>query len=938
MSENSNQLLIGDYNSPSFSFGENSLIGITMNSSVSVIGDDLGYDALEATIYYTGSGLESVEFGTPVFYSVAGGTVQKFYVEEVYRTAKNRYFLSATSIIGVFDKEKFFGGIYNGETLKDVVTDIMTSNGVQLYKAYSRFQTALASGETLIPGAKLSENYYGYADINSVLHAKLKFWSFDWQASNASSSYLSTDTVLLGAKGSDSGTRYYLSLYVRRSSSSERYTTSGDLTFYHNGRSINLGQVNLGDVLEIEVRPFDGKLYFTKNGSRRSYTIYSSTTSNPIPIYVVGAGYSTNERDVTSGFLCDWYFYKVYNGLGEELINAVALKNKYTGEVYIKNLATGYTTAYSSAKVNDSDVTRIKTNDIAVYSASDLDYYFNQNVAYSDGIDSILVYGWIPITTKRNALHQLLFSQNINLLQSNNGAYLLTRISTNSPEEISDDNVYDSGSQTIQAPAKSVSVTEHSYSTVGASQEKVFDNSGDPAISGEYIAVFQHAPISGVPVGNGLTVLSYNCNAAIVSGRGSILATPYTHSTAELTSLNTDVADGNDVSASNVPLVTAANSDAVMNKLKAWYFSKLNISKSDILYNLEKCGITYAFITPFSERSSGILRKVSIIASAKNKAKCEFVSGYTPPDVGGYSNWVILTNGSSWQIPQEVLSETNPTIRLNLIGKGSNGTNGASGESGTAANNTTPGTGGAGGAGGAGGDGGRILSATVDASQARQVSVVQQGENIVATVKNSSGGTISTYSSANGNVLESGFINIFNGERFAYKGVNGTAGGKGGNGGYHDPISHGTQTFPEDGQSVNGNSGGTAGKEFADFWYEDDELRQLECGGSGGGGASYFSAGGDAIRTATRPSGYSPDPNFRGGDGANGGNAEQPVAYGCGGNGGHGGGGGGGAEVIAIGEFSPSGDYRITYSGTPGSGGAGGIASLGVDGCLIIYY
>ena len=290
-------------------------------------------------------------------------------------------------------------------------------------------------------------------------------------------------------------------------------------------------------------------------------------------------------------------------------------------------------------------------------------------------------------------------------------------------------------------------------------------------------------------------------------------------------------------------------------------------------------------------------------------------------------------------------SQESPTVRLNIIGRGTGGSNGEAGEPGQAGSvsgmSGTPGSGGAGGAGGLGGSGGKIYVVTVAVSGVDSITVSSSGDEI--EVKTKTGSTvINTYSSASGNVNQNGFTNVFTGIIYAIPGQDGIAGGDGGDGGIK--TSSLNPTIAENGQNVTPHVGGQYYRYPTDIEYTDvggSVVAYYYGSSGGGGGASYSADGGDAYKYGSgtialvgqiqEPYNY-----YSGGNGADADPADAGnPTYGSGGNGGHGGGGGGGGAVDAY----KSAEGSVVLVGRKGgNGGFGGSGTAGQQGCVIIYY
>lgn len=938
------RILIGSQESPSYSFDENSIESITCENSIGLTGGDMSADVLEVSLFYDDptEQLANVAYSTPIYYYSNDRSVGKYYVLSAEQKGINRYLIRATSLIGIIERDKFYGGMYNGQTFSAVMDEVLFGNGItpnaDIYEA---------ENNGVVYPVKLSNVTASNAQFRYRM--KLKFTIV---SSNASG--LGVDTI--------AGTQAYSSYYEYkvRINESRREISGTQYSYYY--LTCNYGAESVGSyffstldagagtTFEIDIDPSAGKIKATANYIKcydpsetgvayeekdiSGVTIPSTANAIDLTYAFGGAQYTPSTQTIsplaTGGryswtrYTGIWHSYEVYDENGNMIVNAAYTKRG--NDNYILNFANSE--FFPATDWNSSGDFIYHLGDESLLPRAE---EFYNSVKYADGVADLPVFGWIPIGTRREALHQLLFAQGISMVHSADGGIILTPLSSAVTGEIDDENIYASGSEERLQQAKSVAVTEHTFSSQSGNAVTLFDNSASVLKAGEYIVEFQNAPIYGTPVASGgITIKFYNCNAAIVEGRGVITGTPYVHSENVISYINGNVADGADVSVADATLVSSLNSDNVMNRLKAYYCADVRKTNVGIRFNGERCGAVYSFTSPLLQRVSAFLTKYVSRASSFVKSDCEFIRGFNPQKSGGYSSFAIVPYGSSFTIPDSVKQEPSPTIRLNIIGVGSNGAAGANGEAGgtietQSGYSSSGGKGGAGGAGGTGGTGGNIVSYTVDATNLTVVSVEKSGKNTIVKTYNGSS-LVNSYSSASGTPKADGFVNAFTGVAYALPGIKGVDGGNGGDGGY----------VKQEGSSVAlsmGTNGGDAGNYSGGLTLRGN----VEFNGNlilwdtyGGGGGASANANGDDAHGAL--------PTTYGGDGADAGSPTPTTqTYGCGGNGGNGGGGGGGCGVHVIEENVEGGAVRTTPQ-TPGNGGYGGAGSAGNPGCLIIYY
>lgn len=916
--------------SPLFDFNEDSIESIVCDNSVNLTGGEMSSDVLEVSVFYDDADerLRNTQYATQIYYIANGQTVGQYYIKSVKRTAIKKYLIQATSLIGLFERETFYGGMYDGDSFSDVLNDILFCDGLSpKYTVYYPKPTSAGYG-TNVSALQASVDQWKY-------HLHTEFIIVDPRNSNSSFICGHWDTYEVTA-----GKNNYYSPVVAWNVGARYGDTSlgfgGSTDLIGNGSKVIVDINPTAGKMSIRVEcksPYDqsdtGVLY-----KEQDISVYE--TSNTCQLGFIFGG-SLNNSSLGYTQTIAWERYNIYDENEDPIIVGLFIKdssnNYYIANAVDEEKSTNYYfEPYGNAVGALTDFNRLNL----MLSIADA-------IEYGDGVADLPIFGWIPVCSRREAMHQLLFSQNINLIKSPMGGYIFTRLTASAQGTIGDDDIYMEGSEEELSRAREVSVTEHAFSTTNLSSQVIFDNTQSDLAQGEYIAVFRNAPVYGTPTaGTGITIISSNCNVALVTGRGVITGTPYVHSQAVVKSTNTDVLDGADVSVSDTTLITSANSDNIIKKLQAYYFKKISRITNSFIYDNERCGAVYSFKTPFSEQISAFLTKVSARSSSIVKANCEFVRGYTPPDVGGYKNFIILERGEYFSIPNNVLQEDSPTIRINVIGRGLPGTNGEDGEDGEEISQTSGfveygGNGGDGGKGGERGLGGEIYSVTVDVTNVRTVFATQSGNVMSAETYNSQGGLIATYQSSSGLRSESGFTNIFTGVPYAVPGNNGLDGGKGGKGGGVDSSFH--RNYGENGEDVGNYHGGESPDSAIDDQrdpssYSSPNIISLY---GGGGGASGGANGGNAYYTGT--------PHWNGGNGVhtfggNGANGGAPIVtystYGCGGSGGNGGGGGGGGGVRY--EYSYWQEISESYPERAGYGGSGGLASDGIDGCVIIYY
>lgn len=552
------------------------------------------------------------------------------------------------------------------------------------------------------------------------------------------------------------------------------------------------------------------------------------------------------------------------------------------------------------------------------------------NYEISEEVQKLRVYGWLPRTTKRRNLYQLIMAYGINIIRSSNGGMLFTFLTETEPVEIPQNRLFSGGNVKYDAPASRVEVLEHAYQYLASEpEETLFDNLTSGSAD-ESIITFDHpvyADSIHVTEGN-MRITSKGTNYAVVRGNGVLMGVPYVHTTRLIAVDNSDAVNEKVVKVEEATLINLFNSDNVVKRLAQYYFNATTVH-GDIVNEGERCGRRYGLTNAFYEHEVGFMSKMSTLASSFMRSSCDFIAGYTPIGQGSaFNNVVVLSGNGTWTVPRAAKEKDVPVIRVVCIGQGKKGGAGSAGEHGYQSTNSRGGEGGEGGEGGVGGMGGDVyIGAVVDISNVNSISYNTTGSNAVF-----SGGGV-TYSSASGSSLYGGFLEVFTGVVYAPQGYKGMSGEHGGNGGVYTPTITNDQDA-SDGKSITYKGktylGGKASPPQIDKASLGWDGTHMYGGGGGGGGASVGVKGGDApIGTWAESTG---------GRGANGGTGDAAVAiYGAGGNGGHGGGGGGGGGLGLMWNFVQNiEETRNRFQG--GEGGAGGQGSNGYTGCVIIYW
>lgn len=572
----------------------------------------------------------------------------------------------------------------------------------------------------------------------------------------------------------------------------------------------------------------------------------------------------------------------------------------------------------------------------------------NISCAVTNELKNILVYGHLPIATRRENLHQLLFATGT---MAETGEYNgkpsinIVALTESAPKEIDASNLYVGGSVDLNKQISRVIVTEHSY-IKDFSKEKTTLYEG--VVEASLITTPKGRVVDGalLTFSNPAHTFSFESDGAIPEileedanyivvgpiGYCKLLGYEYNHTTRQITrdignkarSL-VNVQD-NDAVVDNATLVSLANSENVADRVMAYYKSAKTI-KVGFVVDGENPGYRIAFHDPFDESATGYIKSMDISMSRKLKSNSEVVEGYVPTGIGNNYKNIEVKSGSVtfWYAPEGVTK-----VRIVVIGGGQGGWSGFAGEDGenAAYGSEDAGKSGNGGNVGDGGKGGNIYIATINVVPGARynMSFGVGGNGGVCNDHNSEEGSFGTetvfynnelgvsISSSSGSLSPDGYVDVIEGNVYAKPGKPGIVNG----GTTGDQITVGGSTY------VSGVTGET------DI-YSSSSWSAEAYGGLGGGPAYGGTGGSGKDGGVNRNTGHA-----YGGDGGGGANANptsNATGIGEGGQGGSGGGGGGGGG----GSWSSQGTLSTHY-GLGGKGGKGGRGGNGGPGGVIIYY
>ena len=340
-------------------------------------------------------------------------------------------------------------------------------------------------------------------------------------------------------------------------------------------------------------------------------------------------------------------------------------------------------------------------------------------------VQNELVSGWIPYSSKRVALQQLLFATNIHAMWDDaNDQVVFDYIDHTVAATVADAKIFNTGKVEYPQLATKITVIEHSFyaQTKYENLVTLYDNTAGYVADNEFVQFTQAPIIVSTLVATGtLTFTDATTDSAVVSGRGTLVGYPYKHTTFPV--IREDLSHDRkeyEVSVTDAYLISLLNSENVADRMADYWFNRYLV-RSDIINNGESCGKFYTLKDAFLTARTGFLQKMEKTYSSFIKVAAEFLCGvtqdipantfkyytclyYNPNTVEGATDpRSQAAKTGSWTVPAGVTK-----IRVVLIGGGQGGSSGIPG---------TPGSGKSGGKGGAAGTpgtGGNIYIFTVD--------------------------------------------------------------------------------------------------------------------------------------------------------------------------------------------------------------------------------
>lgn len=971
-----NIIYIGaDLENPDYTFTNDNIVSVNIKTSVDLLQNEMQIDTADLNVLYDGETLKDLPWETPVFIYMGENFLGKFYTTRVKRVGLKQFEISAVSYIGFLDNEKFYGGVYDGILLPELIEQIVITDGLRTLNTLEALNIDRPKSNGELRGER-GNTWFDMesktSDMRNGMYIKFRFNGFhnDGLTTSTTTWYapLCGFTCRSNVADSVKNTQYGIYGLFTRASASVPFPDTTELFFCYMQQTISIGTPNVGDIIEVECVPTENKV--TINGVEYSITPRSGHTDTTIDVIGGGRFYhsSSSVADYDHHVNLEVIDYKITDyATGDLLIDFLPLIDIKTNTVYYRNGEYG-----GQFPIPCSNPENVVFSDDEAPGTFPHGYRedFVDSISYSPEARNYRVYGWIPICTKREAIHQILMPSGLSLKKDDEGNWLFGETPNVIISDINTERVFDGGSIEYSGDVNEIILKEHSFvDTSNSTIAEIFavnEETDEPYVA-EFskqpakITSFIYYPEEGWAFSGQNFIYAWCENAALIPGNLlKIEGYPYNHQEKVFTK-KTESGTGNSVSVEDVTTVTPENSKRTFQRLENYYL-KSHTCKFDIVKDQEKCGLKYSFLNPFYEEDNGFMVSCDENLSSFSRAQCEFLCGFDPiPSETGYSNFVILTGEGTWDVPDSVFEQEAPKIRVVLIGGGQGGESGCAGEDGQEVYANTFPTQAKGGEAGDPGSGGKILDfVIINPSASYDYSSGSGGVGADSTTSTSvhnigAFGTESTisdgidsYSSEDGEVIEAGHVNFLTGDRYAslfklpgWKEQRDTAVGPsekrygyGGNGGYFDEntfksyLTNGAwdSFLQHRGDDLVSGNWWYFGNFEDSYPYTLDITVKFQKGPGCGGGAGIGENGGSGSSATSS----------KAGNGGNGGNATwiPPKAtdhnskyYGYGGHGGGGGGAGGASGYLTSGT-----------RGTGGTGGYGGVGGDGGDGCILIYY
>ena len=266
-------------------------------------------------------------------------------------------------------------------------------------------------------------------------------------------------------------------------------------------------------------------------------------------------------------------------------------------------------------------------------------------------VASQLVKGWLPVGTRRENLHRLMFALGITLRKDASGDISFVFLYDSEGTFVPPQRKF-SARVEYNAQVTAVNVTEHAYfKASGTAEEQVWSNETPVT---DLLVEFQD-PVYDLRA-DGLTVSESGDNYAVVSGAGTLYGKKYAHVTRVIRrEVSGAAGKPNEVQVSNDGLISELNSESVAERLAAYYGAR-KTARLTVKLAGEKAGDTVSFRDSLGADVKGFVTQAVTRFSTFGKAQLKVIEGYVPGNQGNYYNSYVIVKGSdlvsgNWVVP-----------------------------------------------------------------------------------------------------------------------------------------------------------------------------------------------------------------------------------------------------------------------------------------------
>lgn len=108
-----------------YEFDEDSLMELRATQSVGIAGDELMIDTMTPEVHTDAQDPREIKYGTPVWWLRDGELYNKYFFRGATRGEKYKYMIDTMSIIGLFQTRESKGGLYKGELIPYVISELI---------------------------------------------------------------------------------------------------------------------------------------------------------------------------------------------------------------------------------------------------------------------------------------------------------------------------------------------------------------------------------------------------------------------------------------------------------------------------------------------------------------------------------------------------------------------------------------------------------------------------------------------------------------------------------------------------------------------------------------------------------------------------------------------------------------------------------------------